>query len=179
MSVFGYKAMNQDMSCRGFKYEIGKTYHMDEPLVICERGFHFCRNACDVFHYYEHRKSIVFEIEALGKVVTQGDKSCTDCIRIVRRLHPVEEARLRYGHGVGYSHGYGDGTGYGTGYGNGHGDGYGDGYGDGRGDGNGNGYGYGYGDGHGCGGGDGYGDGYGGGAGAGYSNISKVLEWEE
>ena len=122
-----------------------------------------------MFHYYEHRKSIVFEIEALGKVVTQGDKSCTDCIRIVRRLHPVEEARLRYGHGRGYGHDFGDG--YGNGYGHGDGNGYG------NGNGNGNGDGCGYGDGHGDGNGCCYGDGNG--YGDGYGNISKVLEWEE
>ena len=39
-----YKAFNQDMTCRGFQYEEGKTYELPEgqEAELCERGFHAC-----------------------------------------------------------------------------------------------------------------------------------------
>ena len=176
MTVKGYKAMAPDMTCRGFQYEVGKTYELDGPLKMCVRGFHFCERMPDVFGYYDVRDCIVFEVEALGMVVTDGDKSVTDRIRIVRRLDPIVEGRLRYGYGYGNGYGNGDGRGhgYGDGRGNGHGDSRGHGYGYGNGNGHGNGdsrgHGYGYGNGY-C-----YGYCYGYGYG---DNINKVLTWEE
>ena len=41
MSVFGYKAMNADMTCRGFKYEVGETYRISGNPELCRSGFHF------------------------------------------------------------------------------------------------------------------------------------------
>ena len=38
----GYKIFNSDWTCRGFQYEVGKTYEMKEDPICCERGFHFC-----------------------------------------------------------------------------------------------------------------------------------------
>ena len=40
----GYKAFNGDMTCRGMKYEVGKTYKINEEPVCCKIGFHFCKN---------------------------------------------------------------------------------------------------------------------------------------
>lgn len=159
MSVFGYKAMNPNMTCRGFEFEVGKTYRVEGPPRLCGHGFHFCERAFDVWGYYSRREAIVFEIEALGEVVSDGIKSCTDAIRIVRRMDPVTEGHLRYGYGYGNgnSGGFGDGCGYGYGS-DSHGNGYGD-----------------------CDGGDGYENGYGGGYGNGGDgyNINRVFIWEE
>jgi hypothetical protein len=116
MSVFGYKAMDPDMCCRGFKFAVGETYAIDGMPELCERGYHFCESAYDVWDYYSRCDAIVCEVEALGVVVTDGKKSCTNRIRIIRRMNPIDEGRLRYGHG------YGDGYGYGYGYGDGYGD---------------------------------------------------------
>ena len=52
MSLLAYKGFECDLTCRGFQYEIGKTYTMDGPPEICRRGFHFCRKLIDVFGYY-------------------------------------------------------------------------------------------------------------------------------
>ena len=52
MSFLAYKGFDEDLTCRGFQYEIGKTYTMDGPPVLCKRGFHFCRKLIDVFGYY-------------------------------------------------------------------------------------------------------------------------------
>ena len=52
MGFLAYKGFEQDLTCRGFQYEIGKTYTMDGPPVLCKHGFHFCGKLIDVFSYY-------------------------------------------------------------------------------------------------------------------------------
>ena len=49
--IKGYKGFNPDMTCRDFKYEVGKEYETDEAKT-CEAGFHFCENPFDVWDYY-------------------------------------------------------------------------------------------------------------------------------
>ena len=39
-----YKAFNADLTCRGFQYEIGKTYTIDEKHEQCVAGFNACPN---------------------------------------------------------------------------------------------------------------------------------------
>ena len=87
----GYKVFNPDFTCRGFKYEVGKTYKHDGPLSICHSGFHFCREVENCFNYYSFDpKNKVAEIEATGLVESDGDKSVTNEITIVREI-PWEE----------------------------------------------------------------------------------------
>ena len=49
--IKGYKGFNPDMTCRDFKYEVGKEYETDKAKA-CEAGFHFCENPFDVWGYY-------------------------------------------------------------------------------------------------------------------------------
>ena len=49
--IKGYKGFDKDLSCRGKKYEVGKTYTENETR-LCEKGLHFCENPHDVFGYY-------------------------------------------------------------------------------------------------------------------------------
>jgi len=87
----GYKVFNPDFTCRGFKYEVGKTYKHNGPISICRSGFHFCRNVADCFNYYRFDpKNKVAEIEATGLVESDGDKSVTNEIIIIREI-PWEE----------------------------------------------------------------------------------------
>jgi hypothetical protein len=88
----GYKAMNIDMTCLNFKFEVGKRYKHEGELSICNSGFHFCKCASDVFEYYDFylEKTIVCEIIAHGKVLYDGNKYVTNEIEIVRVI-PNEE----------------------------------------------------------------------------------------
>lgn len=82
----GYKAMNMDMTCLGFQFEVGKTYHVcnDEPLELCtDSGFHFCKNFDDVFKYYDWFNCRVFKVTTDALVVTAGQKSITKELTII------------------------------------------------------------------------------------------------
>jgi len=83
----GYKVFNPDWTCNGFKYEVGKVFEMEGEVIMCRRGFHFCKKATDCFEYYSFdSKNKVAEVEALGDVETEGNKSCTNKIHIIREL---------------------------------------------------------------------------------------------
>ncbi len=87
MGVRGYKVFNPDWTCRGFQYEVGKTFEHGGGIKICESGFHFCMKASDCFNYYRFDcKNKIAEIEAIGKIETYGDKSVTDKITIIREI---------------------------------------------------------------------------------------------
>ena len=87
MGVRGYKVFNPDWTCGGFQYEVGKTFEHDGGINVCESGFHFCMKASDCFNYYGFDcKNKIAEIEAIGKIKTEGDKSVTDKITIIREV---------------------------------------------------------------------------------------------
>ena len=86
-NVKGYKVFNPDWTCRGFQYEVGKTFEHDGNIELCGSGFHFCQKASDCFNYYDfNSNNKVAEIEALDLVETEGNKSVTNKIHIVREI---------------------------------------------------------------------------------------------
>ena len=95
----GYKVFNLDWTCRDFKYEVGKTYEIDDYPILCERGFHFCTNPLDCFKYYNIWDDVrIAEIEALGEIKENcvpwtDSKRCTNKIKIVRELS-LEKAKI-------------------------------------------------------------------------------------
>ena len=85
----GYKVFNSDWTCRGFQFAVGETYTLPkgQKPIACKRGFHFCERAVDCFNYYSFNPSNkVAVVEAVGEVVTDGDKSCTNSLRIVEEV---------------------------------------------------------------------------------------------
>ena len=86
-NVKGYKVFNPDWTCRGFQYEVGKTFEHDGNIELCGSGFHFCQKASDCFNYYDfNSNNKVAEVEALDLVETEGNKSVTNKIHIVREI---------------------------------------------------------------------------------------------
>ena len=90
----GYKAFNSDLTCRGFQYEIGKTYEMKGNPIICERGFHFCASLADCYNFYDMSENTrICEVTAIGDIVSDDDKIkyCTNKIKIVREIRNPRE----------------------------------------------------------------------------------------
>ena len=86
-TVKGYKVFNSDWTCGGFQYKVGETFVHNGDIEICGSGFHFCRKAIDCFYYCGFNSNDkVAEVEAVGLVETQGEKSVTDKIKIVREI---------------------------------------------------------------------------------------------
>ena len=82
---------NPDWTCnpngKPFQYVVGGTYEEDVKPMVCDRGFHFCEKAADCFNYYQFNpENKVAEVLALGEVDTDGTKSCTNKIQIVREI---------------------------------------------------------------------------------------------
>ena len=87
MSIKGFKVFNPDWTCRGFQYKVGETFVHNGNIEMCGAGFHFCQKASDCFNYYNfNSQNKVAEVEALGLVETQEDKSVTDKIKIIREI---------------------------------------------------------------------------------------------
>lgn len=64
--VIAYKGMNSDMSCRDFKYEIGKAYKTDKA-ELCNCGFHACLNPLNVL-YPRYASSRYFKVKLSGEI---------------------------------------------------------------------------------------------------------------
>lgn len=71
--VSGFKGFDENMQCRGFQYEEGKTYHEDGEIQACQSGFHYCKYPLDVFGYYPPAKSRFCAVEGFGKVSNDTD----------------------------------------------------------------------------------------------------------
>ena len=98
--VKGYKGFKQDLTCRGFQYEIGKTYEYDGDIELCRQGFHFCRELRNVHDFYNLKQSRICEIVADGKIEDDGIKSVCSRISIVRELSREEiDAAVNTGEG--------------------------------------------------------------------------------
>ena len=94
--MIGYKAFDMDLKCRGFQFEVGKTYETGvakDDLKLCsDTVFHFCRELHKIEHVspYHISSSRVCEVIAEGDVVTNGDKYGTNKLTILREI-PREE----------------------------------------------------------------------------------------
>ena len=97
--MIGYKATDKNGCCRGFKFEVGKTYTKDTPkeeLRCCTaKVFHFCRelSAIEKESEYKLSESRIFEVIA-GDYVKEGDKYGTNSLTILREIEGDEKQEL-------------------------------------------------------------------------------------
>jgi len=91
----GYKATDKNMRCRGFQFELGKTYELDkeEPLVLCEYGFHFCEHPSGPWAYYFESGTRIFKVEA-EDVIAAPTEAGADFKRVCRKITLTEEVKI-------------------------------------------------------------------------------------
>ena len=89
-SIIGFKGFDKDLKCRGFQYEVGKTYDLKGEVECCKRGFHFCENPLEVFYYYTPNNSRFCQVEGGGSV----DTSKIDSKVATSHIHISEEIGL-------------------------------------------------------------------------------------
>ena len=94
-----YKGFDKDMKCRGYQFEVGKTYEEPEAK-LCARGFHACEHPLDVFRYYAPGGSRFAEVD-LGGLAKERDsdtKRAGKCITITAelKLHEIISAAVKF-----------------------------------------------------------------------------------
>ncbi len=94
------KGFDKDLRCRGFQFEVGKTYETgaaDEDLKLCsDTVFHFCRSLQQVHDYYNvNNDNRYCEIEVLGRLIEDDCKCGSNKIRVVREISNGELQYLK------------------------------------------------------------------------------------
>ena len=87
-----YKGFNADMTCRGFQYKEGETYHED-IADLCYKGFHACEYPLDVLAYYPPNSSVYHEVE-LEEVSDEREKDSKVCAKFIKIGAKVDIATL-------------------------------------------------------------------------------------
>ena len=94
-----YKGFNPDKTCRGFKFEEGKTYTEDKA-ELCKSGFHACLDPLEVLRYYDPcddegnlRKYHEVELEDVDYKREDDTKVCGKKITIGAELNFADLAK--------------------------------------------------------------------------------------
>ena len=82
-----YKGFNKDMTCKGFPFEEGKSYHEDEA-DLRHSGFHACLDPIDCLAYYNPCDSVYHEVEIdnVSKQRRKDTKVVAKDIRVGSRI---------------------------------------------------------------------------------------------
>ena len=94
--IIAYKGFDKDFKCRGFQYEVGKTYEMDGNIACCSRGFYACESPMEVFDYYDMLTSRFAEVEQSDNIDKEAvsTKTCSSRIKIKAELKPADIINL-------------------------------------------------------------------------------------
>ena len=84
--VIAYKGFNSDLTCRGFQYKIGEKYSCDEKIIICEKGFHACKEPLDVLVFYGKPDSRYCIVEQSGVIDNDNIKQVSSEIKIIKEI---------------------------------------------------------------------------------------------
>ena len=87
--IKAYKVFNNDWTCQGFKYEIGKSYTHNGKIKLCSTGFHACEKLHSCFRFYDCVPwNKIAEVELSGEILGIGyEKCCASKIKIIREIN--------------------------------------------------------------------------------------------
>ena len=80
--LIAYKGFDKDLKCRGFQYEVGKTYETDNA-ILCNVGFHACEAPLNVWDYYPPTDGNRFCKVDMSEVSPQRD---SDTKRVSKKI---------------------------------------------------------------------------------------------
>ena len=85
--IIAYKGFDKDLKCRGFQYEVGKTFEHDGPVEMCGSGFHACKNPNDVIAFYPIENGNRFAVvEMDGEIKDDDSKTVASKLNIKAEL---------------------------------------------------------------------------------------------
>lgn len=87
--MLAYKGFNKDLTCRGFQYEVGKTYET-ETAKLGESGFHACLDPLDCLEYYSPESSVYYMVDIQDVCKNTIDKTTIICgkkITVLKKMY--------------------------------------------------------------------------------------------
>jgi len=84
--IVAYKGFDNELKCRGFEFEVGKTYKHKGVVTPCLSGFHSCEYPLDVFNYYAPAGNRFAIVEASGVIFDGGSKIASSVLTIKKEI---------------------------------------------------------------------------------------------
>ena len=89
MKITAYKGFDANLQCRGFQFEVGKTYTHEGKVEACKSGFHAVDgHPLSVFNYYAPAGSrfCIVEIDGVQSRDGDGDKVAAEIMTVTREI---------------------------------------------------------------------------------------------
>jgi len=72
-AMTGYKATDEHMKCRDVQFVLGEWQEVEESLVECKHGFHFCEQPSGPWAFYSAKSTHIFKALRAAIAKAEGD----------------------------------------------------------------------------------------------------------
>ena len=98
-SKYYFKGFRSDLTCRDFQYKENQWYEIDDSKIeLCKCGFHACKNAFELFNYYNGKINediVIYKVELAGEIknsnTSDTSKVVASKIRLVEKINSYKE----------------------------------------------------------------------------------------